>query len=153
YCAIGTYTETNGSNGNIYFFRLDASLNVIPGSERYIDGEELIRNGGMLDPAARTTSSSLDEGLAIAATDDGYLLAGTLTTTPTVGNGGKDILLIKLDAFGSLVWNRLIGGSGDETVTSVRETADKGFLICGSNSINGLSTIMLLKTDRNGNLD
>ncbi|MDQ2658119.1 MAG: hypothetical protein M3Y60_11925 [Bacteroidota bacterium] len=153
YCAIGTYTETNGSNGNIYFFRLDASLNVIPDSERYIDGEELIRNGSLLDAASRTSSSSLDEGLAIAATDDGYLLAGTLTSTPTVGNGGKDILLIKLDAFGSLVWNKLIGGSGDETVTSVRETSDKGFLICGSNSINGLSTIMLLKTDRNGNLD
>jgi hypothetical protein len=140
-------------NGNIYFFRLDASLNVITGSERYIDGEQLIRNGNMLDASARTTSGSLDEGLAIAATDDGFLLAGTVTSTPTVGNGGKDLLLIKLDAFGNLMWKKLIGGSGDETVASVRQTPDKGYLICGSNTVNGLSTIMLLKTDVNGNLD
>lgn len=153
YCAIGTYAETNGLNGNIYFFRLDASLNVITGSERYIDGEQLIRNGNMLDASARTTSGSLDEGLAIAATDDGFLLAGTVTSTPTVGNGGKDLLLIKLDAFGNLMWKKLIGGSGDETVASVRQTPDKGYLICGSNTVNGLSTIMLLKTDVNGNLD
>jgi hypothetical protein len=87
------------------------------------------------------------------ATKDGYVLACTMESTPTVGNGGKDILLIKLDAFGNLQWKKLIGGAGDETVTSIRETPDGGFLLCGTNTINGLSTIMLVKTDSKGDLN
>lgn len=153
YCAIGTYAETNGLNGNIYFLRFDVNLNVIPGSERYIDGEDLMLNKTFLDAAAIGNSSSVDEGLAIVATDDGFVLAGSMTSTPTVGNGGKDILLIKVDATGNLLWQKLIGGTGDETITSIRETQDKGLLLSGTNTVNGLSTIMLIRTDNNGNVN
>jgi hypothetical protein len=151
YCVVGTYSETNGSNGNIYFLHLSPQLT--PLLERYIDGEELMITNTVLDPTSRTSSRSLDEGLAVVSTSDGFVIAGTMTTTPAVGNGGKDLLLVKLDAEGNLIWKRLIGGGGDETVSSIRETADNGLLICGSNIVNGHSTIMLMKTDRNGNLD
>jgi hypothetical protein len=153
YCAIGTYSETNGLNGNMYFIRIDANLNVLPESVRYIDGEELMVNNRILDSQSKTASSSFDEGLAIVGTSDGYVLAGGMTSTPTVGNGGTDILLVKLDPFGNLLWKKLVGGTGDETVTSIRETADGGLLIFGTNTVNGLSSMVLLKTDRNGNLD
>lgn len=153
YCAVGTYTETNGLNANIYFLRLDINLNLIPGSERYIDGEDLVRNNNIMGSNAKATSSSFDEGLAVTPTTDGYVVAGTMTSTPTVGNGGKDILLIKLDPSGNLIWKKLIGGTGDETVASIRQTTDGGLLICGTNTVNGLSTILLMKTDGSGNLD
>ena len=153
YCAVGTYAETNGLNANIYFLRLDVNLNVISGSERYIDGEDLVLNNRIHDSSTKTTSSSFDEGLAVTPTGDGYVVAGAMTSTPTVGNGGKDILLIKLDPVGNLLWKKLIGGTGDETASSIRQTADGGLLICGTNTVNGLSTIMLVKTDGNGNLD
>lgn len=151
YCAIGTYAETNGLNGNIYFVHMGNGLDVL--TERYIDGEELMLRGNVLESNSRTLSNSLDEGLAVISTHDGFVLAGTITSTPTVGNGGKDILLIKLDASGNLLWRRIIGGSGDETVRSIRVTADDGLLLCGTNTVNGLSTIMLVKTDKYGNLD
>lgn len=150
YCAIGTYAETTGLNANIYFVRIDANMNIMPETARYIDGQELLTNEQLL--ADKASSSSVDEGLAITATDDGYLLGGTITTNPTVGNGGKDILLVKLDPFGNLVWKKLLGGSGDEVVSSIRQTSDKGFLIFGTNTINGLSSMMLLKTDENGEI-
>ena len=153
YAAIGTYSEPNGSNSNIYFVRIDPNGNIVPESARYIDGEDLILNHKLLESESKTSSGSNDEGLAIVGTSDGYVLAGSVTSTPTVGNGGKDIVLIKVDAFGNLVWSKLIGGTGDETVCSIRETPDKGLLLCGTNTINGLSSIMLVKTDRNGNLD
>ena len=153
YGAIGTYSETNGLNANMYFIRIDANLNVIPESERYIDGEHLLLNDSIMHKGSKTFSSSYDEGLAIVATSDGYVLAGTMTSTPSVGNGGKDILLVKVDPFGDLLWKKLIGGTGDEVVSSIRETGDKGLLIFGTNTINGLSSMMLIKTDRNGNLD
>lgn len=152
YCAIGTYSETTGLNPNAYFVRIDANLNVIPGSARYIDGQELIMNDRILEPESKDMSVSVDEGLAVAATDDGYLLATAMTTTPTVGNGGKDILLVKLDPFGNLLWKKLLGGTGDEVIASVRQTPDKGFLLFGTNTINGLSSMMLIKTDENGDI-
>lgn len=148
YGLIGTYSETNGQNGNIYFLRTDASMNVIAESVTYIDGEELMLNNALLTEP--TSSGSHDEGLALTAAGDGYVLAGLLTSTPTVGNGGKDILLVKVDAMGNLLWKKLLGGSGDETVTSIRETPDKGLLIFGTNTINGLSSLMLIKTDEFG---
>ncbi len=151
YCVVGTYAETNGANGNIYFLHLDQSLSVL--TENYIDGERLMLNNTILDPANRTTSNSIDEGQAITSTSDGFVIAGTITSTPAVGRGGTDIILIKLDGSGKLIWKKLIGGGGDERVSSIRETPDKGLLICGTNTVNGLSTILLIKTDRNGNLD
>ena len=153
YAAIGTYSETSGLNANMYFIRIDANGNIVPESARYIDGEELMLHDNILDSQTKTTSNSFDEGLAVTATGDGYVLAGTMTSTPTVGNGGKDILLVKVDASGNLLWKKLIGGSGDETVTSIRETPDRGLLLFGTNTINGLSSMMLIKTDHNGDLD
>ncbi|MEQ9414045.1 MAG: hypothetical protein RIF39_09450, partial [Cyclobacteriaceae bacterium] len=77
---------------------------------------------------------------------------GSLTSTPAVGNGAKDIVLIKVDAFGNLVWNKLMGGSGDEDVNSIRETNDGGLLISGTNTVNGLGTIFLIKTNGDGEI-
>ena len=150
YCAVGTYAEPSGLNANIYFVRINNNLDVMPESARYIDGQDLLLNNTLLNDS--TTSSSIDEGLAVAATDDGYLIAGSLTTNPTIGNGGKDILLIKLDSFGNLLWKKLLGGSGDEVISCIRQTPDKGFLLFGTNTINGLSSMMLLKTDENGDI-
>jgi hypothetical protein len=150
YGVLGTYAETSGLNANLYFIRLDANLSVLPNSARYIDGEDLMLNDNILDAGSRDNSTSYDEGEALVCTADGYVLAGAMTTTPTVGNGGKDILLVKLDAVGNLLWKKLIGGSGDEVVSSIRETPDHGLLIFGTNTVKGLSTLMLIKTDENG---
>lgn len=152
YCAIGTYAETTGLNANIYFVRIDGNMNIMPESARYIDGQELLLNDRLLDAESEGNSASVDEGLAVAATDEGYLIGGAITTNPTVGNGGKDILLVKLDPFGNLLWKKIIGGTGDEVVSSIRQTSDKGFMIFGTNTINGLSSMMLLKTDENGDI-
>lgn len=152
YCAVGTYSETNGLNANIYFIRIDANGMVIPESAKYIDGVELMLNNRIMERDEKTLSDSFDEGLAIISTDDGFVLACAMTSTPTVGNGGKDILLVKLDPFGNLLWKKLLGGTGDEVISSIRETPDKGLLLFGTNTINGLSSMMLLKTDANGEI-
>jgi hypothetical protein len=148
YGVIGTHSETTGANANIYFMRIDGSGTIIENSVRYIDGETLLLNNEFVTKN-ETISSSQDEGTALIGIHDGYVLATTMTSTPDVGNGGQDLLLIKLDPFGNLVWKKVIGGTGDETVTSIRET-DDGLLIFGTNTINGLSSLMLMKTDANG---
>jgi len=75
-----------------------------------------------------------------------------MTTTLNRGKGGTDIFLVKVDAQGNVLWNKVLGGAGNETVNSIRETADGGLLICGSNDASDLSSIFVMKTDRNGEM-
>jgi len=146
YGVVGTYAETNDESSNIYFLLVNSTGSIIGGSERYFDGA-----AGLLEN--RDVSEIQDKGKAITGTSDGgFVIAGSLTSTPTIGNGAKDIVLIKVDAFGNLVWNKLLGGSGDEDVNSIRETNDGGLLISGTNTVNGLSTIFLIKTNRDGEI-
>jgi hypothetical protein len=84
--------------------------------------------------------------------DGGYLLAGSSITSTARGNGGADIFIIRIDPFGNMLWNQIIGGNGDESVSTVKETSDGGFLICGTLDLAGLTSMYVLKTDRNGEL-
>jgi len=149
YGIVGTYATPSGTEGNVFFIRVDDQGSIIPGSERYFDGE-LTRDNSAVQ---MNESASDDTGDALTATSDGgFVLAGSMTTTPNRGEGGKDVFLIKVDGLGNVMWNKIIGGAGNETVTSVRETADGGLLICGSNNLSGLSSIFIMKTDKNGQL-
>lgn len=148
---VGTYSQlTDGSKSNMFFLRVNNQGFVIDGSDRYFDAIESFKRDS--SDVSRFNSSIIDEGEAIIATKDGFILAGSFTTTPAKGSGGKDILLVKVDSQGNMMWAKTLGGSGDETVSAVRETSDGGLLICGTNRLGNYSTIFLIKTDKNGGL-
>jgi hypothetical protein len=140
---VGTYARVDNTGSNMYFIRVN-DMGNIEGNAKYFDG---------LNPADSTVSETEDSGNAITGTQEGsFVMGGSMLSTPDKGNGGKDIVLIKVDAFGEFLWSRLIGGSGDEVVSSIRETSDGGLLVCGTNTVNGLSSVFIMKTDRNGEL-
>ena len=143
----GTYSaETNGSKGNVFFLRVDQNGDIIPGSDRYYDGASGIEN--QTDPSL---SSVLDRGETVASTSDGgYIIAGTSELT---SSSGKDLWLIKINSLGDAVWSKTFGGSGDEVPTSIRELPSGEILICGTNTVGGFSSIFLIKTDKNGELN
>lgn len=144
---IGSYAGTNGLNSNFFFSRVDNSGNFIQSTIKYFDGAS---SSVVVDKA---TSISEDEGQAIAATaDGGFVLAGTMQTTPAFGNGGKDILVIKIDAAGNLLWRNYFGGGGDESVSSVVETSDGGLLLCGTRVLGGLGSTFIMKLNSDGEL-
>jgi hypothetical protein len=150
YGVIGTYALPTGNESNMFFIRVDHDGNFITGSERFFDGELSEENTGV----EQGQSASDDTGEAITSTSDGgFILAGSMLTTTQRGNGGLDIFIVKVDALGNILWNKVIGGEGDETVSSIREADDGGLVICGSNNLSGLSSIFLIKTDKNGNLN
>jgi hypothetical protein len=149
FAAIGTYTNKSGSR-NVFFVKIDPAGNVMETSARYfdcgVDGEEMA--------IEKTVSGvSQDDGTAITYTKDGgFVLACSMAETPDKGNGGTDIVLIKIDAFGKYKWDKLMGGGGNEVATSVRELPDGTLLISGTSTISNVSSMFIIRSDGNGNL-
>lgn len=63
--------------------------------------------------------------------NDGYIICGT---TESIGAGGKDIYVIKIDLSGNIVWERTLGGSQDDTGESVLLDIVHNELIVGGNT-------------------
>jgi len=154
---VGTYTDIQSRAQNLYFVRFDIAGNLISNSAVFFDAILSRDNTPLSD---QSISSTNEKGFAIASTKDGgYILAGSMTTTAAGGvneargNGGDDILLIRMDPFGTILWNKTLGGSGNEEVRAIHETADGGFALCGNTSLSNLNSIFLMKTNSRGEVD
>ena len=71
--------------------------------------------------------------------DQGYLLVGSslsgISGNKTNANfGSSDFWIIRLDAQGNRLWDKVYGGSGDDQASCGIQTADGGFLIGGSST-------------------
>jgi hypothetical protein len=89
-------------------------------------------------------------GRALCATrDDGYLVVGYTFAT---GAPDADILVIKTDAMGDMIWSRRFGGAGTEYGNACMEI-DDGYLILGYTTSFGAGSkdLYLLKIDNEGN--
>jgi len=102
---------------------------------------------------AKTYGGATDDGaFSVQQTSDGgYILAGG---TNSFGTGEEDIFLIKTDAKGNVQWAKTYGGIGSEWASSVRQTADGGYIVAGTTTSfsAGESDIFLIKTDAKGNI-
>lgn len=92
-----------------------------------------------------------DSGYRIIPTtaNGGYLIVGSTTS---LGNGQRDVFLVKIDEQGNQVWSKAYGTSGDDDGRSVLELSD-GYLVTGIafNPANNTKDGYLLKVDFNGN--
>jgi hypothetical protein len=77
-------------------------------------------------------------------TDGGYIIAGLSTSSATfdvtgTNHGAIDYWIIKLDALGAIVWNKLLGGTAYEYATGIQQTTDGGYIVAGysTSSANG----------------
>ncbi|PWA05373.1 T9SS type A sorting domain-containing protein [Flavobacterium psychrotolerans] len=68
-------------------------------------------------------------------TDNGYIIAG-YTSGNLATQGGYDYYIVKLDASGTVQWNKVVGGSGDENTSTIQQTADGGYIVGGSTTSN-----------------
>lgn len=111
--------------------------------------------------------TGLDNATDIRQTfDGGYIVVGYSNSVDgdVTGNhdGSLDYWMTKLDANGSLLWQKSLGGSDDDQATAVRQTDDGGYLVAGSSrSADGDATsghigrgydYWIVKTDANGNI-
>ena len=88
---------------------------------------------------------------AVQATDSGFFLAGTIgdLDTPT------EILVVKLDDGGNVLWQKTYGGSRDDNMIALKSTSDGGFVIGASTTSfkpSGVLQALILKADSQGDL-
>ncbi len=70
----------------------------------------------------------------IATTDGAYLATGRTNSIDgdVSGNqGGNDVWVLKIDASGTLLWNKCYGGTDEDEGFSVSTSGDNGFVIAG----------------------
>lgn len=81
--------------------------------------------------------------------DGGYLITGDIKDTC---NPPGDVLLLKLDSVGKILWQKTFGGAEDENGNFVTETADSNILVLGRTVSYGAgwSDCYIIKTDNTG---
>jgi hypothetical protein len=118
--------------GDVYLVKLDANGNLQ--WTKTIGGEKT------------------DVGFSLIQTSDGgYAIAGY---TKSLGAGGEDVYVVKLDAKGNLQWTKTIGGPADEVGFSLIQTSDGGYAIAGKTESFGAggADVYVVKLDAHGNL-
>ena len=96
-------------------------------------------------------SGSNDVFTAVAeAESDGFLAVG-FTTGGFMGT--QDIIITRVDAFGSVLWSKTAGGSADDYARAVIRIAD-GYIISGGQSSLSAGTVdgFIMRIDNDGNV-
>ncbi|NUQ14093.1 MAG: T9SS type A sorting domain-containing protein [Flavobacteriales bacterium] len=108
--------------------------------------------------------SALDELWSVQQTNDGgYVVAGrTYSNDGDVSghHGSMDAWVLKLDGAGTILWQKCMGGNGDDEFRSAQQTSDGGFILAGSTGSNdgdvigyhGDNDAWVVKLSANGDL-
>lgn len=110
--------------------------------------------GGSEDEWAHSVIQTSDGGYAIAGFTDSY--DGDVTGK----HYGSDAWVVKIDANGTIEWQKCYGGDSNDGVNDIKQTNDGGYILaCISNSDNGDLTlnrgyndIWIVKTDAQGTI-
>ncbi len=103
-----------------------------------------VNNTGAIEWQNTIGGSSYDWLYSIQQTsDDGYILGG-YSWSGNSGDkteakvGGYDYWVIKLNSAGVIEWQNTIGGTGDDFLHTIQQTADEGYIV-GGYSDSGIS--------------
>jgi hypothetical protein len=102
-----------------------------------------------------TTFGGADEDKAFGIqeiAEGGYILS---CITKSYGAGIRDCWLIKTENDGTMLWDNIFGGTGNDSGREIATTTDGGFVIAGfTNSYGaGEDDCWLIKTDANGSVN
>jgi hypothetical protein len=123
--ANGDVSGTNHGYSDYWIVKLDALGNII--------WNKLLGGSGYDD--AYNIQQTTDGGYIIS----GYSASSANGDVSGTNHGGYDYWIVKLDALGNIVWNKLLGGSNDDYARSIQQTTDGGYIISGysDSSANG----------------
>ena len=80
--------------------------------------------------------TGFDYGYSMKQTSDGgYIAAGYSESNDgdvTGNHGGGDCWILKLNASGTILWQKTYGGTLNDKAQCIRQTSDGGYIICGN---------------------
>ncbi len=80
--------------------------------------------------------------------DRGYIAAGE---TESFGGGSYDVLIIKLNSGGDVMWSETIGGTWHDSAHSIKQTADGGYIVSGETfSFGEIGHALVIRLDSEG---
>jgi hypothetical protein len=110
--------------------------------------------------------SVADQAKSIALTNDGgYIVSGLSQSNDgdlTFNHGLNDYWIVKLDANGTILWQKSYGSTGNEEANDIKQTTDGGYIIAGitTDDVNGDVTqnygqldFWVVKTNMSGTIE
>jgi len=133
YIVVGETRSFGAGDYDLLILQLDAGGNIV--WQKTIGG----------------TSGDHAYSVEISSDDGGSVVAGG---TNSQGKGDYDLLLLKLDASGAILWQKTFGGTGYDLGHSIEATSDGGYVVAGETRSFGTGDydFFILKLDGSGNL-
>lgn len=128
----------NTSDGGFIFLGSSASVDGDLTSNRGGDDVWVVKLDaqGAIEWQRSLGGSDEEEACRVEQTHDGgYILLGTSLSDDgdlTVNSGQRDIWVVKLNASGTLQWQRSLGSNADEAAVSIAQTPDHQYVVLGT---------------------
>jgi len=119
---VAGYTESNDGDVSGNHGRADYWVVKLNSSGR-IEWQKCL--GGSDDDRAYSIQQTADCGFIVAG------CAFSNDKNISGNHGDSDYWVVKLNSFGDIVWQKCLGGSGDDKAYSIQQTADGGFIVVG----------------------
>lgn len=153
--------STNSTDGDVSGWHTGNSAPNLPSSDAWI---VKLNSSGNIDWQKCIGGTNDDYATAIHQTSDGgYIVAGSTSSNDgdvTGLRGGIDFWIVKLDNGGNIVWQQVLGGSGNDNALTVHQTSDGGYIAAGATrsadgdatDTHGASDAWIVKLDGAGNV-
>ncbi len=157
--ALTGITDEKGDN-DIFYYLLSENFSLL-GDSKIIDlttseaTSTSIKGGGQVTfkmPGKQT-------GYSISSTQEGGLIVLGSVDASNIPDYSKnsnktEYMLIKVDGFGNLAtgWPKYYGSKEDDFGASIIQANDGSFVLLGTTNLGGTKTLMLMKTDKDGNI-
>jgi len=126
----GGFAGIGTRNGNVLVFITDNAGNILGDSEMEAGSGKSVYQGA-----------------------DGAVIALSTTISDKQGQTDNDFIISKINADGStVIFSTRVGGSGNEEDGTIIESSNGGYLILGTTQFDGLQSMVLIKTNKNGTL-
>jgi hypothetical protein len=105
---------------------------------------------GILEWTKTIGGDSLEFASSVVCVKDGYILGGE---TNSIGSGGYDAMLVKLDFSGEVLWSKVYGGAGDDHINDLVEDKWGNLAFIGSTtsfSFGGRDLLFAIVNEQDG---
>ncbi|WP_395047120.1 T9SS type A sorting domain-containing protein [Flavobacterium sp.] len=141
YEEVGYCIKQTADNGYIIAGSSNSSDGGVTGNHGFIDAWIIkLDSAGAVQWQKSYGGTEFDEAYSIKQTSDGgYIVAaytGSNNGNVTNFHGFYDAWILKLNSSGNLVWQKTIGGSGQDRIDKIELTNDGGYILAGGTGSN-----------------